>query len=39
MLQELKKSSTSKAFHTRDTQFYWSSENDLHERFIASSGA
>ena len=31
-------SSTSRAVHARDTGFYWSSENALHERFIASSG-
>ena len=34
----VEKSSTSRAFHARDTGFYWSSENTLHERFIASSG-
>ena len=34
----VEKSSTSKAFHARDTRFYWSSENALHERFIACSG-
>ena len=27
-----------KAFHAHDTGFYWSSENALHEHFIASSG-
>ena len=32
------KSSTSRAFHARDTWFYWLSENALYERFIASSG-
>ena len=34
----VEKSSTSRAIHARDTGFYWSSENVLHERFIASSG-
>ena len=34
----VEKSSTSRAIHARDTGFYWSSENALHERFIASSG-
>ena len=34
----IEKSSTSRAIHARDTGFYWSSENALHERFIASSG-
>ena len=33
-----KKKTTSRAIHARDTGFYWSSENALHERFIASSG-
>ena len=33
----VEKSSTSRAIHTRDTGFYWSSENALHERFITSS--
>ena len=37
-LHELKKSTTSRAIRARDTGFYWSSENALHERFIASSG-
>ena len=27
-----------RAFHARDTGFYWSSKNTLHELFIASSG-
>ena len=31
------KSSTSRAFHSCDTGFYWSSENPVHEHFIASS--
>ena len=34
----VEKSSTSSAIHACDTGFYWSSENALHERFIASSG-
>ena len=34
----VEKSSTSRAIHALDTGFYWSSENALHERFIASSG-
>ena len=34
----VEKSSTSRAIHARDTGFYWSSENALHEHFIASSG-
>ena len=34
----VEKSSTSRAIHARDTGFYWSSENVLHECFIASSG-
>ena len=34
----VEKSSTSRAIHARDTGFYWSSENALHECFIASSG-
>ena len=33
----VERSLTSRAFHARDTWFYWSSENTLHERFIASS--
>ena len=37
-LHELKKTSTPRAIHARDTGFYWSSENALHDRFIASSG-
>ena len=32
------KSSTSRVIRARDTGFYWSSENALHECFIASSG-
>ena len=27
-----------RAFHAHNTGFYWSYENALHERFIASSG-
>ena len=34
----VEKSSTSRVIHARDTGFYWSSVNALHERFIASSG-
>ena len=34
----VEKSSTSRAIHACDTGFYWSSENALHERFIASNG-
>ena len=34
----VEKSWTSRAIHARDTGFYWSSENALHERFITSSG-
>ena len=34
----VEKSSTSRAIDALDTGFYWSSENALHERFIASSG-
>ena len=34
---ELKKVPTSRAIDALDTGFYWSSENALHERFIASS--
>ena len=34
----VEKSSTSGVFHARDTGFYWSSKNALHEGFIASSG-
>ena len=34
----VEKSSTSRAIHARDTGIYWSSENALHEGFIASSG-
>ena len=34
----VEKSSTSRVIHARDTGFYWSSENALHEAFIASSG-
>ena len=33
--QWVEKSSTSGAFHAPDTGFYWSSENALHECFIA----
>ena len=32
------KSSTSRAFHARDTGFHWSSENTLHDCFITSTG-
>ena len=31
----VEKSSTSRAFHTHDTEFYWLSENALHKHFIA----
>ena len=34
----VEKSLTSRVIHACDTGFYWSSENALHERFIASSG-
>ena len=34
----VEQSSTSWVFHAHDTGFYWSSENAMHERFIASSG-
>ena len=34
-LQWVLKKSTSRAFHAHDTWSYWSSENALHERFIA----
>ena len=37
-LHWVEKTSTSRAIHARDTGFYWSSENALHERFIASRG-
>ena len=34
----VEKSSTSQAFHTHNTWFYWSSENALHERLPLSMG-
>ena len=38
LLHEFEKSPTSRAIHACDTGFYWSSENALHERFIARIG-